>query len=918
MHVEALPPARLTVRTAQRSIVLLLIAIVLASLAAVTPSAAPSVAAATPVQAGYRDFQYGDPAAPGGDDVTAARMQSKLWFHDGRWFGVMFDNRTTPNARFRIWRMDMTTQDWTSTTVSVDDRNRSHADVLASSNTLYVVSARAEGPVGTTGRDLRIYKYTYNATTKAYVAVAGFPKVIAGTAAGTGYATIASENGRLWVAYPQGGAVRVSASSDNGVNWSAPFTLPTMGNPIASDDVVAIARLGNGAGVGVMWSNQNPTDDSFYFSAHVAGQPAATWRPRETAPLSNPGTVTYTADNHLSIKNDADGNLLAAVKTSRDADPSPNGGDPLIAVFKRTGALSSTGTWISRTVTTVTVEGTRPMLVIDDANAQANVYLTAPTSFAEGQQKIYRRTAPLSTLDFGTPSLGTAVIASADDVAINDATSTKQRATAASGQLIVATNIPTLRYMHACIGGPCPAKPVADFTATPTSGSAPLSVKFTDTSTKAPTSWAWSFGDGATSTAHNPVHQYADPGTYTVTLTATNIAGSSSKTRTSYIHVDVPPENLYFPISPKRVLDTRADLGLANAFVANVPRTLSVAGANGIPADAIAVTGNLTVVGQAKGGYLSITRSPTASPKTSTLNFPVNDNRANGVTVPLNGSGDLSIVYKSSTGTTTHVLLDITGYFRESSTGASFFTVDPTRVLDSRSDVGLKDAFQANAPRTLSIAGSKGIPTDATAVTGNLTVVSQTKGGYLSITRTPTATPTTSTLNFPIGDNRANGVTVPLNGSGDLSIVYKSTAGATAHVLLDITGYFRASAAGATFVPVTPERIVDTRSGLGLSGKFASGTPRTWQVDGKGGVGSDAIAITGNVTVVGQTKPGYVSVTPNPVVAPATSTINFPVGDNRANNFVVKVSTTGKDSATSRGTGGGTTHLLVDVTGYYH
>jgi hypothetical protein len=103
-----------------------------------------------------------------------------------------------------------------------------------------------------------------------------------------------------------------------------------------------------------------------------------------------------------------------------------------------------------------------------------------------------------------------------------------------------------------------------------------------------------------------------------------------------------------------------------------------------------------------------------------------------------------------------------------------------------------------------------------------------------------------------------------------------------------------------------------------LNGVLTSGTPRTFAVDGKGGIGSDSIAITGNVTVVGQSKPGYVSVTPTPVATPSTSTINFPVGDNRANNFVVKVSGSGTDSATYRGTGGGTTHLLVDVTGYYH
>jgi len=49
------------------------------------------------------------------------------------------------------------------------------------------------------------------------------------------------------------------------------------------------------------------------------------------------------------------------------------------------------------------------------------------------------------------------------------------------------------------------------------------------------TTYAWDFGDSGTSTATNPVHVYANPGVYTVSLTATNAAGSNTKTRTNYI-----------------------------------------------------------------------------------------------------------------------------------------------------------------------------------------------------------------------------------------------------------------------------------------------------------------------------------------------------------------------------------------------
>ena len=79
--------------------------------------------------------------------------------------------------------------------------------------------------------------------------------------------------------------------------------------------------------------------------------------------------------------------------------------------------------------------------------------------------------------------------------------------------------------------------PVAAFSASPTSGSAPLTVSFTDQSTGSPTSWKWTFGDGNTSTEKNPVHTYNKTGLYSVTLTASNANGSNALTKTSYIAV---------------------------------------------------------------------------------------------------------------------------------------------------------------------------------------------------------------------------------------------------------------------------------------------------------------------------------------------------------------------------------------------
>jgi PKD repeat protein len=80
-----------------------------------------------------------------------------------------------------------------------------------------------------------------------------------------------------------------------------------------------------------------------------------------------------------------------------------------------------------------------------------------------------------------------------------------------------------------------PTAPVANFSATPTSGNIPLIVVFSDSSTKIPSSWYWIFGDGSTSTLQNPTHIYTTVGIYSVNLTATNAYGSNSMVKNSYI-----------------------------------------------------------------------------------------------------------------------------------------------------------------------------------------------------------------------------------------------------------------------------------------------------------------------------------------------------------------------------------------------
>jgi spore germination protein YaaH len=376
----------------------------------------------------------------------------------------------------------------------------------------------------------------------------------------------------------------------------------------------------------------------------------------------------------------------------------------------------------------------------------------------------------------------------------------------------------------------------------------------------------------------------------------------------------------YVPLAPARILDSRIGNGLSNAFSSHVARTLAVANRGGVPASAIAVTGNLTVTGQTSSGYLYVGPNAMNNPTSSTLNFPVGDDRANGVTVALGTGGTLGVTFVSPTaGSTAHAIFDVTGYFVPDMSGATYVALNPSRILDSRTGNGLGGPFSSHAARSFQVSGAGGVPANATAVTGNLTVTGQTGPGYLYIGPVATDNPTSSTLNFPRGDDRANGVTVALSAGGILGVTFVTpVSGSTANAIFDMTGYFVPDTSGAKYVPLIPSRILDTRSGNNLSGPFSSHAARTFGVTGHGGVPTEATAVTGNLTVTGETSLGYLYMGPLAMNNPTSSTLNFPPGDDRANGVTVAIGAGGTQSITFVAPAPGPiANVIFDVTGYF-
>lgn len=159
--------------------------------------------------------------------------------------------------------------------------------------------------------------------------------------------------------------------------------------------------------------------------------------------------------------------------------------------------------------------------------------------------------------------------------------------------------------------------PTAAFVGSPTSGTSPLTVNFSDQSISA-TSWSWDFGDTGTSTLQNPSHTYNTAGTYTVTLNVTNSYGSDSEVKTNYITVTVPQA----PVANFSASSTNIQAGQTVTFTdqsTNNPTSWSWSFTGGTPATSTAQ--NPTVTYSTPGTYtVSLTATNAVGSDSETKN----------------------------------------------------------------------------------------------------------------------------------------------------------------------------------------------------------------------------------------------------------------------------------------------------------
>ena len=124
--------------------------------------------------------------------------------------------------------------------------------------------------------------------------------------------------------------------------------------------------------------------------------------------------------------------------------------------------------------------------------------------------------------------------------------------------------------------------------------------------------------------------------------------------------------------------------------------------------------------------------------------------------------------------------------------GASFYSVTPCRLLDTRAPSGIAGgpALTAGTARLVSVAGRCGIPPGAREAAVNVTITGASAPGHLTLTSPESISPRTSTINYRPGETRANNAIVALESGGELRVFCAQPSGSV-QMILDVSGYFR-------------------------------------------------------------------------------------------------------------------------------
>jgi hypothetical protein len=412
-----------------------------------------------------------------------------------------------------------------------------------------------------------------------------------------------------------------------------------------------------------------------------------------------------------------------------------------------------------------------------------------------------------------------------------------------------------------------------------------------------------------------------------VTLTVASSVGSGTSSF-AVSGTGVPPGTPigapFSALPPTRILDTR---GAGGPIGPGAVRTVRVAGVQNVPANAGAVIMNVTVDQPTANGFVTVYPTGEPTPLASNLNFVRGQTIANLVTAKVGQDGSVNIYNLAGQ---THVLFDVVGWFPSAdgssasglsttaAQGGEFVPLAPVRLLDTRAGVGAPTApLGPGGQLDLQVTGVGPVPgSGIAAVVMNLTGTNTTAASYLTAWPTGQAMQTTSNLNFVAGQSVPNLAVIPVGDGGKVSIF--NFDGST-DVIGDVVGYYTApgvSVGGGLFHAMAPQRFLDTRPEADHA-TMGDGQTVFTQITGRAGIPGDALGVVANVTATNTTVPGFLTVFPDALPQPLTSSLNFVGGEPGVPNLVMSKLGGPGNIGIYNFSPGGTTDAIVDVVGWY-
>jgi hypothetical protein len=260
--------------------------------------------------------------------------------------------------------------------------------------------------------------------------------------------------------------------------------------------------------------------------------------------------------------------------------------------------------------------------------------------------------------------------------------------------------------------------------------------------------------------------------------------------------------------------------------------------------------------------------------------------------------------------------------------GSTFHVLtQPPALLGGAAAATLGATITLSSGKTASVqvAGALGVPVGATAVTGTISVSAATRSGYVALTPVAysAAEVATRTIDFAAGEPAGSGTTATLGDDGRVWAIYVAgSAGQTAQMRLEVTGYFAPDKAGATYHAVKPVQVLDSQTGLGGAAPLCPSVAQSFRIAGVSGVPAGAIAATGTLTIASPAR-GRLTLTPeDPAGGGAAPATAIAVAAHRPTGVTVPLGPDGRlwarlDGDAVDGGAGDCAQLGFELTGYF-